>query len=273
MRCAHQGREGHRFVDAIYLRIRLIKKSKVIWRCVQLLLHLIAGIILAALFLRRNPANHSTSAGFSLWWHTRLRKIFGVQHEQFGDINRTPTLFVANHISWFDIPATGSILLIHFLAKDEIASWPVIGWLAHKTGTLFIQRGNRDATRQSIENIAQVLKNGRHVLVFPEGTTNDGTKVGHFHSRLLQAAFDAQVVVQPLAITYPHADGIHPHAPYVGHVRLIDSALGFMASDDVTVCLHFLPVLEPKNFANRDALTAEARQMIAAVVETLPVSE
>lgn len=250
----------------------LLRKLRTTWRFSQLLLHFIAGALLAAIFLRRGLPSGSTSAKFSTWWHTRLRNIFGVRHEQFGEISNTPTLFVANHISWFDIPAAGSILPIHFLAKNEIASWPIIGWFAHKTGTLFIRRGSKDAARQSIEDIATVLRNGSHVLVFPEGTTHDGIKVGHFHSRLLQAAFDANVVIQPLAITYPHPDGIHPHAPYVGEVQMIDSALGFMASNDVTVCLHFLPVLDPKKFTNRDALAITAKQMIADIVENQPIA-
>lgn len=248
------------------------RKIKIAWRFSQLILHLLSGILLAAIFLPRKMASGSISARLSTWWHYRLCKIFGVQHVKHGDINLTPTLFVANHISWFDIPAIGAVIPLHFLAKDEIASWPVIGWLANKTGTLFIRRGSKDAARQSIETIRKVLQAGSHVLVFPEGTTCDGVKLGYFHSRLLQAAIDANVLVQPLAITYPHADGIHPHAPYVGDVQMYDSALNFMASDDMTVSLHFLPVLDPGQFAGRDALTDAAKKMIASIVENQPVA-
>ena len=247
------------------------RKIKIAWRFSQLILHLISGMMLAAMFLPRKLNSDSMASKLSIWWYYRLCRIFGVHHKHFGDISRVPTLFVANHISWFDIPAIGAVIPLHFLAKDEIASWPVIGWLAQKTGTLFIHRGSKDAARQSIEAIAAVLKKGSHVLVFPEGTTCDGVKLGFFHSRLLQAAIDADVVIQPLAITYPHTDGIHPHAPYVGEVQMHDSALNFMASDDITVCLHFLPTLDPKNYSGRDTLTSAAKMMIAEIVENLPV--
>jgi 1-acyl-sn-glycerol-3-phosphate acyltransferase len=250
----------------------MLRTLKIIWRITRLTSHILAGLILAAIFLRSALPSSSLSARFSTWWHTRTCKIFGVAHEQFGEISQTPTLFIANHISWFDIPAIGSVIPLHFLAKDEIASWPVIGWLAHKTGTLFIRRGDKEAARLSITAIVKTLKQGGHVLVFPEGTTNDGTKIGHFHSRLLQAAFDADVVVQPLAITYPHPDGIHPHAPYVGEVQMLDSALAFMAADDISVCLHFLPVLDPKKFTGRDTLTDTAKQMISAIVVNQPIA-
>ena len=250
----------------------MLRNLKVIWRFAQLILHFIAGIILAAIFLPRKLKTGTVAARLSQWWYFRLCRIFGVQHEHFGDISCVPTLFVANHISWFDIPAIGAATPLHFLAKDEIASWPVIGWLANKTGTLFIHRGNKDAARQSIDAIVNVLNTGSNVLVFPEGTTCDGVKLGFFHSRLLQAAIDANAVVQPLAITYPHADGIHPHAPYVGEVQMFNSAINFMASDDITVCLHFLPILKPKDYSGRDALTEAAKKAIAAVVENQPLS-
>ena len=250
----------------------MLRQLKIAWRSSLLILHIIAGLVLAAIFLRSALPSASISARFSTLWHTRICKIFGVAHEQFGEISNTPTLFIANHISWFDIPAIGSVIPLHFLAKDEISSWPVIGWLAQKTGTLFIRRGDKDAARLSIEAIVRTLKRGGHVLVFPEGTTNDGTKLGHFHSRLIQAAFDADVVVQPLAITYPHPDGIHPHAPYVGDVQMLDSALAFMAADDISVGLHFLPILDPKKFAGRDSLTDTAKQLISAVVVNQPIA-
>lgn len=248
------------------------RKIKIAWRFSQLMFHLLFGMILAAIFLPRKMNSGSIAARLSTWWHDRLCRIFGVTQVIQGEINPTPTLFVANHISWFDIPAVGAAIPLHFLAKDEIASWPVIGWLAHKTGTLFIRRGSKDAARQSIAGITTVLQGGSHVLVFPEGTTCDGVKLGFFHSRLLQAAIDAGVMIQPLAITYPHADGIHPHAPYVGDVQMFDSAMNFMASDDITVSLHFLPALDPGHFAGRDAITAAARKMIASIVETQPVA-
>jgi 1-acyl-sn-glycerol-3-phosphate acyltransferase len=251
----------------------MFTRIKIAWRISRLVFHIISGMLLAAIFLRRTLPPGSFAAILSTRWHARTCKIFGVKHEIFGEINPTPTLFVANHISWFDIPSIGAVIPLHFLAKDEIASWPVIGWLAHKTGTLFIRRGSKDAAKHSIAAMVNALKKGGHVLVFPEGTTHNGVKVGHFHSRLLQAAFDAGVTIQPIAVTYPHADGIHPHAPYVGDVQMLHNALAFMAADDMAVALHFLPALNPNDFASRDTITDNAKQLIAAVVENQPLAQ
>jgi 1-acyl-sn-glycerol-3-phosphate acyltransferase len=247
-------------------------KLIIIWRSLQLFFHFLAGIILSFIFLRNRLPPRSFAARLNIWWHKRLCTILAVKHECIGEISNTPTLFVANHISWFDIPAVSAVLPLHFLAKQEINSWPVIGWLANKAGTLFIPRGQKGAAQVSIQAITEDLRSGCHVLIFPEGTTCDGTRVGHFHSRLLQSAFDAGVVVQPIAITYPHPDGVHPRAPYVGDTQLLDSALGFLTPHDIHVCLHFLPVLNTKDFAGRDEITGAAKKMIAAKVGNQPVA-
>lgn len=247
-------------------------KLIIVWRSSQLMFHFLAGIALAFIFLRNRLPPKSYAARLSLWWHKRLCNILAVKHTYYGDISTVPTLFVANHISWFDIPAVGAVIPLHFLAKQEINSWPVIGWLANKTGTLFIPRGSKGAAQQSINTITSNLRSGCQVLIFPEGTTYNGTRVGHFHSRLLQAAFDAGVVVQPVAITYPHPDGVHPRAPYIGDTQLLDSAIGFLTPHDISVCLHFLPVLNPEGFAGRDDITDTVKKMIAARVENQPVA-
>ncbi|MDH5473908.1 MAG: 1-acyl-sn-glycerol-3-phosphate acyltransferase, partial [Gammaproteobacteria bacterium] len=144
-------------------------------------------------------------------------------------------------------------------------SWPVIGLIAKKAGTLFIKRGARGAAEQSLNEITQALKNGGHVIIFPEGTTTDGTSVKKFHSRLFQAAIDAEVSVQPIAILYPHPDGVHPNAPFIGDTQFLQSTLDMISETRMDVELHFLSPVKAKQY-NRDELASITREQILTII-------
>lgn len=242
-----------------------LKPFRISWRFLRLLIHILIGLLLALLFLRRFIHPNTLAAQLSLWWHRRVCQIFGVRLQSHGTISPVPTLFVINHISWFDIPALGSVLPVHFLSKDEINSWPIIGWLASKSGTLFIKRGHRGAAEQSIQDISRALRNGGHVIVFPEGTTTNGESVARFHSRLFQAAIDANTPVQPVALRYPHPDGVHPSAPFIGDTQFLDSTLDMMSEPSMDVELQFLPAIMPTG-RNRDELARLCREKILNVI-------
>jgi 1-acyl-sn-glycerol-3-phosphate acyltransferase len=241
------------------------KPFRISWRIGLLLLHIFTGLILAVIFLRKVVPPGSLAATLNLWWHQRVCNIFAMHKTVHGRINQQPTLFVINHISWFDIPSLGACVPVHFLSKDEINSWPLIGWLAKKVGTLFIKRGGKGAAEQSIKDIRQALQQGGHVIVFPEGTTTDGTSLGHFHSRLFQAAIDARVQIQPVALRYPHADGVHPKAAFIGDTQFIDSLLGMISEKSMRVRLDFLTPINAWEY-KRDKLTELARQQILTII-------
>ena len=243
-----------------------LKPVRITWRFLLLLAHVFIGFMLAILFVNKSIRPGSLAARLTLWWHGRLCNIFGVKICVEGRMNSVPTLFVVNHISWFDIPALGSRIPVHFLSKDEVNSWPIIGWFAQRTGTLFIKRGARGAAQQSIEDIRKVLQQGRHVIVFPEGTTTDGCSVRRFHSRLLQAAIDAGVQVQAIALTYPHAAGVHPKAPFIGDTQLLESTLGMMSETRMQACIHFLESFDAAAYS-RDELAQMTEDRVREVVE------
>ncbi|MBB5321535.1 lysophospholipid acyltransferase family protein [Marinobacter oulmenensis] len=124
-------------------------------------------------------------------------------------------LFIANHISWIDIPALGSIQPLRFLSKSEVARWPVIGWLARQGGTLFIQRGARQA-RAVRENIIHRLEQGESIVIFPEGTTSSGIAVLPMHGLLMSTAGAAGVPIQPVTIGYRRDLRSDALAPFIG---------------------------------------------------------
>lgn len=240
---------------------RHLKPARIIWRIFLVLLHIFIGLILAIPFMHKVVHPGSFPAILSLWWHQRVCNIFGMQKTIHGSINQQPTLFIINHISWFDIPALGSCVPVHFLSKDEINNWPFVGWLATKAGTLFIKRGVKGAAEQSIKDITQALKNGGHVIIFPEGTTTDGTSVSRFHSRLFQAAIEAKAQIQAVALRYPHPDGVHPKVPFIGDIQFIDSLMNIISEKNMDVELNFLPPINAWEY-NRDKLAELAKQKI-----------
>jgi len=200
------------------------------------------------------------------WWNNRLCHIFKAHIRVQGNINTPATLFVMNHISWFDIPVLASQKPLHFLSKAEVKSWPVIGWFTKRAGTLFIQRGVAGAAENSLNEITQCLRSGGSVVVFPEGTTTDGSSLRNFHGRLLQAAIDAKVEIQPIALRYPYKNGINPHVPYIDDLTFMDSVFGLTRSKPLNVELNFLdPInshLNDTDITNKQ-LASAARQAIA----------
>jgi 1-acyl-sn-glycerol-3-phosphate acyltransferase len=111
-----------------------------------------------------------------------------------------PMLLVSNHISWVDILALHAACHCRFVAKADVGHWPVLGTLATGVGTLYVKRGSRRDAMRVVHDMAQALKDGEILAVFPEGTTGDGSAVLPFHSNLIQAAIVADAPVQPVAL-------------------------------------------------------------------------
>jgi len=153
-----------------------------------------------------------------LLFHRVFLRLFSVRVTQSG----TPpapgeaALVLANHVSWLDIIAIGSLRPLSFVAKSEIAGWPVISSLAGLQRTIYIDRRRRAATGAVSSAIGHRLAGGELVVLFAEGTTSDGTRLLPFRSSLVGAARAAlqaeagsgRVRLQPLAISYPHRNGL-----------------------------------------------------------------
>lgn len=213
-------------------------------KLIRMILLLLSGIFLAPFFLRNGIHDSTIASRLFIWWNRAVCRIFNARIITTGEMSKESTLFVMNHISWFDIPVLASQQPLHFLSKAEVKSWLLIGWLSHKAGTLFIQRGAQGAAQKSLEEITHCLKNRGSVVVFPEGTTTDGTSIRKFHGRLLQAAINANVKIQPVALRYPYENGINPYVPYIDDMSFIDSLIGLTKSQPLKVELHFLPPID-----------------------------
>ncbi|MDH5518225.1 MAG: 1-acyl-sn-glycerol-3-phosphate acyltransferase [Gammaproteobacteria bacterium] len=216
---------------------------------------------MAALFLRHTMSPAGWPATMTRFWHRRICRAFNINIQVYGKPPVQTMLLVANHISWFDITALGSVISARYLSKYEVVGWPVIGWLAKKAGTLFIKRGASQSALQSMQQMSQALQQGDHVVLFPEGKTTDGSSIKKFHARLFQSAVDSQVMIQPILIRYPHQQGVHPKAPFINDITIYQSAIGMLGETHMNVELHFLAPL-PTAGKSRDELAKECETIM-----------
>ncbi|SFM11518.1 lysophospholipid acyltransferase family protein [Marinobacter zhejiangensis] len=195
-------------------------------------------------------------------FHGAVRSL-GFRVRQQGDISAKPVLYLSNHISWSDIPILGGQSPLRFLSKAEVGKWPVIGWLAGQAGTLFIKRGG-GKSQLCRQEIATTLEKGQSVLIFPEGTTTSGITVLPFHSRLLWAAKDAGVDIQPISIGYLR-DGQPDHlAPFIGDDEFQGHLLRMLKSPSVDVGVIFHPTVTINEHTDLDALALELHETVTS---------
>ncbi len=139
-------------------------------------------------------------------WAAGLLRLVGITLEVRGaPVDGGPVLMVSNHLSWLDILVLHAGRHCRFVAKAEVHHWPIVGRLASGAGTLFIERESRRDALRVVHHMAEALRAGDVLAVFPEGTTSDGQGVLPFHANLLQAAIAADAPVQPVALDYLEA--------------------------------------------------------------------
>ncbi|MBI3901660.1 MAG: 1-acyl-sn-glycerol-3-phosphate acyltransferase [Nitrosomonadales bacterium] len=232
--------------------------------------HIIYGMLLAGFY----PAlNAPTQRCILKHWSHGLLNILRVGLETHGSHFHHGAgqgrLFVANHISWLDAVALNAAAPACFVAKAELADWPLLGWMCRRTGTLFIRRDLRRDAAHINERITAALQQEKCIAVFPEGTTTDGTHPGHFHSSLLQGALDAGAAIQPVAIRYHDGSGEHNgDAAYVGDMTFIQSLWKILCSPCLHATLVYLPHL-PQAGKSRRILAAQAQGAVHTALSML----
>lgn len=220
----------------------------------------IACSVSLAEWLSRRKIDRTPYARFC--FHGAVRSL-GFRVRQQGAISSEPVLYLSNHISWSDIPVLGGQSPLRFLSKAEVGRWPVIGWLAGQAGTLFIKRGGGKSLHCRQE-IASTLEKGQSVLIFPEGTTTSGLTVLPFHSRLLWAAKDAGVDIQPISIGYLR-DGQPDHlAPFIGDDEFQSHILRMLKRPSVEVGVIFHPKVTIDEHSDLDELALELHKTVSS---------
>lgn len=196
-------------------------------------------------------------------WNRAVCRILNLELKVHGALDPDARLLVANHVSWLDIIALGSQFPCLFVAKEEVARWPVVGFLAKGINTLFVRRGDNRQTGSAAQMMVWRLRQGRRVLLFPEGTTTAGDRVLRFHGKLFQPAELAGVSAQAIALRYSGA--ARNSVPFVGEDEFLPHLLGVIRLERIDLDLHYCPAL-PAGM-NRNETTAAAHAQISAIVD------
>jgi 1-acyl-sn-glycerol-3-phosphate acyltransferase len=235
---------------------------RAVWRLGRALAHAIAG--LATILFRFPRMNELQRDARVQVWALKMLALLGVRLELRGQPPVAgPVLLVANHISWLDILVMHAARHCRFVSKSDVRGWPLIGTLATGAGTLYIERKSRRDAMRVVHHMAESLKRGEIVAVFPEGTTSNGEALLPFHGNLVQAAISAGAPVQPVALSFldtqTRATSLAPC--YVDDDTLVVSIWRTLSAGAITAVVHYG---EPETAQGRDR-RAWARDLRSAV--------
>lgn len=185
-----------------------------------------------------------------------------------------PVLFISNHTSYLDIAVLGALVPASFVAKREVARWPFFGVLAKLQRTVFIDRMARHRTHDQRSEITRRLERGHSLILFPEGTSDNGARVLPFKSALLSAAEEPvrgrMPLVQPVSIAYTRLDGapmgraLRPFFAWYGDMSLVPHLWQALGLGTVTVEVEFHAPVTAAEFPSRKALADYCRRRVAA---------
>ncbi|GBG15464.1 1-acyl-sn-glycerol-3-phosphate acyltransferase [Novimethylophilus kurashikiensis] len=227
--------------------------------------HLFLGMAIAATLLPRLSPDRRRR--LIRWWSGRVLRILNVRLQIKGERpteNLSGVLFVSNHISWLDIWLINAVQPVRFISKSEVRTWPLVGWLAEKVGTLFIERARRRDTSRISNAGTSALQQGDCLCVFPEGTTTDGTCMRPFKSSLLQSAVDSGTAVWPMVVAYPGKNGCPDTGiAYADDISMTQSMREILGRRSIDAVLEFLPPL-PSQGLSRRQLSAQAEKVISS---------
>ena len=236
-----------------------------VWRYFAIVSLILAGVVIALSFGRLSL--HQRARIASRWNHVAARAL-GVRLRVSGQLGLPdrPVLLVANHVSWLDIPVVSAVRPVRFVSKDDVRAWPVMGWLATRTGTLYLNRGSGRAAHRMAAALAEALRDGQHVVIFPEGTTTDGSHVLPFKPMLMQAAVDAEACVVPLSLHYLDRHGLPTTAAaFIGEMSFVDTLRNIVAARGLCAEVVLHPPIDSVGL-DRNQLAAMTEAAIAGAV-------
>ena len=222
-------------------------------------------------------------------YHRILCALIGVRIREVGiRSTASPALILSNHVSWLDISVVSALSPVVFVAKSEVAGWPVLGWLAKLQRTVFINRQARHQTGAATSEIAGRLLGGDAVVLFAEGTSSDGVRVLPFRSALVGAVHHAlgnttlhtSITVQPMSLAYvgfggvPMGRALRERVAWYGDADLMPHLARVLAAGAVDVTVSWGEAVAYDISADRKAIAREAeksvRRMTAAALRAAP---
>ncbi len=210
-------------------------------------------------------------------FHRAACAVIGIRINQVGERTReSPVLILSNHASWLDIIVLGAIAPVVFVAKSEVANWPLFGQLAKLQRTVFVERERRHKTGDAARAMSERLIGGDAVVLFPEGTSSDGIRILPFRSALIGAVHHAigdsthhdRVTVQPVSLAYVRFGGVpvgralREKVAWYGDVDLVPHLVGVFASGAVDVTVSWGAPVSYGMDANRKEIAREAENAV-----------
>ncbi len=256
----------------------VMRRLRVVRRFLAILLWTLSAIPVQALCLIL-PGRPKVAFARMYW--ALFSRLLGLQVRVIGDLARgsatRPVVFVSNHSSWVDVPVLGGVLDGCFVAKGEVAGWPVIGTIARLGRSVFVTR-QRGATARERDDMRARLRAGDNLILFPEGTSSDGSRVLPFRSSFFAVAEVAggpPPLIQPVSIVYDRLGGLptgrasRPVFAWYGDMDIASHfwRLGQHSGLRVTVLLH--ATLDPARFPDRKALSQAVWHTVADGASTL----
>ncbi|QUS41195.1 1-acyl-sn-glycerol-3-phosphate acyltransferase [Tardiphaga alba] len=222
-------------------------------------------------------------------FHRVLCAVIGIRIQEVGARSKTaPLLILSNHASWLDILVIGAKTPVVFVAKSEVAKWPLFGWLARMQRTIFVERERRQSTGATAREIGDRMVSGDAVVLFAEGTSSDGIRVLPFRSALVGSVHHAlgesthhdKVMVQPMSLAYvgfgglPVGRALNGRVAWYGDVDLIPHLMGILTSGAIDVTVTWGDAVAYDMSADRKAIARHAenavRQMTTAALRAGP---
>lgn len=212
---------------------------------------------------------YGAGARWTRRWAKALVRGFGLRMDVRGEGPGTGALVVANHRSYVDIAALGSLFDGCFIAKAQIRHWPVLSYAFAVSPTLFVDRGNRESTRAVREAVRERLAQGVSILNFAEGTTKDGPGLLPFKRGLFVEAMALGIPVVPVTLTYT---GMDHRVEWVGDDTFFDHFLRLAGHKGLTAHVRILPTLQAGGFQDVESLVKAVRRvMLLDLAEREPI--
>lgn len=237
-----------------------------LWPVLRIIAHVIKGafiLITVFPFAQEARKKHHIQT-----WSKQLLKLFKLKLRVMHAEHLPKSggyLIAANHISWIDIASIQSFLPCRFVAKSEVAGWPIFGWMARQTGTLFIRRDNKRHGKAIAKQLEHLLPT-EPICIFPEGTSTSGDRVLSFKTNLFESAAQTQVQTFPMAIRYRNEHQEYSDATaFIGEMTLIDSIAKMLRAKAITVELIFAP--SPAIDLDRKDLAQYCETQVRSMIE------
>jgi lyso-ornithine lipid O-acyltransferase len=202
-------------------------------------------------------------------YHRLLCKVLGLRVHVEGTIPRKPCLIVANHVSWLDIPCISAVLPVSFVARHDMAQWPLFGSMAKLQQTVLVDRSRKSKTGDVRDEMATRLASGDTLVLFPEGTSHDGINVRPFKSSFFAIAEQHGIEIVPATLAYRGVGGLpmtrrqRPSFAWYGDMDMVQHLWGAVSTGGVDVTIRFHDALPQ---GKRKDLAKQAEQQVRAAL-------